>query len=101
MATTTIERINELSAERGRLYRQAGNGRRGDAEVLQRIKEITDEINRLWEERRTELAGRREGIDLLVDRAYQDAYGRSYEETVFPTPVAEPEDTRVLARMAA
>jgi hypothetical protein len=98
---TTIERINELSAERGRLYRQAGNGRRGDVHVLQRIKELTDEIDRLWAERRSERVGKREGIDLLVDRAYQDAYGRSYEETVFPTPVAEPDDVRELARMAA
>ena len=88
--TTTIDRINELSAERGRLFRQAGNGRRGDAEVLRRIKEVSEEIGRLWEERRAERAGRRDGIDLLVDRAYQDAYGRGYEEAVFPTPVAEP-----------
>jgi hypothetical protein len=98
---TTIERINELSAERGRLYGQAGNGRRGDVAVLQRIKELTDEIGRLWTERRMERAGHRDGIDLLVDRAYQDAYGRSYEETVFPTPVAEPDDVRELARLAA
>ena len=98
---TTIERINELSAERGRLYRLAGNGRRGDVAVLRQVKELTQEIDRLWEERRAQRAGRREGIDLLVDRAYQDAYGRSYEETVFPTPVAEPEDARQPARMAA
>jgi len=98
---TTIERINEVSAERGRLYRLAGNGRRGDIEVLRRIKELSQEINRLWDERRVQRAGRRDGIDLLVDRAYQDAYGRSYEEAVFPTPVAEPEDARGPARMAA
>ena len=99
--TTTIDRINELSAERARLFRQAGNGRRGDAEVLRRIKQIGEEIDRLWELRRAELAGRRQGIDLLVDRVYQHAYGLGYEETVFPTPVAEPEAGRDPARMAA
>ncbi len=97
----TMERINELSVERGRLYRQAGNGRRGDAEVLRRIKQLSDEIDRLWAERRIELAGRREGIDLLVDHVYQETYGRGYEEVVFPTPVAEPEDARKPARLAA
>ena len=71
--TTTLDRINELSAERARLFRQAGNGRRGDADVLRRIKEITEEIDRLWELRRAELAGRRQGIDLLVDSVYQRA----------------------------
>lgn len=96
-----MERINELSAERGRLYRLAGNGRRGDAEILRQIKAISDEIDRLWEQRRAERAGRREGIDLLVDRVYQRAYGKDYEEAVFPTPVAEPEDARQPARLAA
>ena len=99
--TTTLDRINELSAERARLFRQAGNGRRGDADVLRRIKEVSGEIDRLWELRRAELSGRRQGIDLLVDRVYQGAYGRGYEETVFPTPVAEPEAGREPARMAA
>jgi hypothetical protein len=98
---STMERINELSAERGRLYGQAGNGRRGDVAVLQRIRELSEEIDRLWAQRRTERAGQREGIDLLVERAYQDAYGRTYEETVFPTPVAEPDDARAPARLAA
>jgi len=96
-----MERINELSAERGRLYRLAGNGRRGEVDVLRRIKELSQEIDRLWEQRRVERAGRRDGIDLLVDRSYQDAYGRGYEEAVFPTPVAEPEDAREPARLAA
>lgn len=98
---TTIQRINELSAERGRLYRLAGDGRRGDVAVLRRIKELSQEIGRLWEQRRVERAGRIEGIDLLVDRSYQEAYGRGYEEAVFPTPVAEPEDARQPARLAA
>jgi hypothetical protein len=99
--TTTIDRINELSAERARLFRQAVNGRRGDADVLRRVKEVSEEIDRLEELRRAELAGRRQGIDLLVDSVYQHAYGRDYEETVFPTPVAEPEAGREPARLAA
>jgi len=99
--TTTIERINQLSGERSRLYRLAGNGRRGDAGVQRRIKEISEEIDRLWELRRSERAGHLEGIDLLVDRSYQDAYGRGYEEAVFPTPVAEPEGDRRLTQIAA
>jgi hypothetical protein len=97
MATTTIDRINELSAEGSRLYREAGDGRRGDAALLRRIKEISLELERLWDLRRQERVGRREGIDLLVDASYEAAYGRDYEESVAPTPVAEPEDEKALA----
>jgi hypothetical protein len=99
--TTTIQRINELSAERGRLFSQAGNGRRGDPAVMLRIKEIGQEMDRLWAVRRAELTSRREGIDAVVDQAYQAAYGPDYEEAVFPTPVVEPESERQAARLAA
>ena len=85
----TIDRINQLSAERARLYREATNGHRGDPEVLVRLHVLDAEIERLWELRRRERAGRRDGIDLLVDRAYEQAYGRRYEDAVSPPKVAE------------
>ncbi|MEX0786311.1 MAG: hypothetical protein WD939_06720, partial [Dehalococcoidia bacterium] len=94
---TTIERINELTEERARLYRAATNGRRGDADVLQRIHEISQALDELWEQRRRERVGRLEGIDLLVEKAYERAYGPRYEESVRPSPVAEPEVERMLA----
>ncbi len=91
----TIDRINELSEERSRLFRLAGNGRRGDAEVLRRIQQISQELEHLWELRRQERAGRRDGIDLLVDRAYEAAYGSAYEDAVSPARVAEPEGEKL------
>jgi hypothetical protein len=65
----TIDRINQLSEERLRLTCEATNGHRGDPAVLQRIAAISRELEALWEERRRERAGRREGIDQLVDNA--------------------------------
>jgi hypothetical protein len=97
----TMERINELSEERGRLYKQAGNGRRGDPTVQMRIKAIGKEIDQLWAARRAELSTRPQGIDAVVDQAYKSAYGSDYEEAVFPTPVIEPENERQAARLAA
>ena len=82
----TIDRINAFSAERLALYRQASNGHRGDPEVIRRIQEITIELERLWDQRRRERAGRKDGIDLLVDQAYRAAYGRGYEEAISPLP---------------
>jgi hypothetical protein len=93
MAANTIERINQLTAERLALYGQASNGRRGDPEVIRRIQEITVELQRLWDQRRQERAGRRDGIDALVDHAYRVAYGERYEEAISPLPVAEPKKT--------
>ena len=92
---TTIERINELTEERSRLYRLATNGRTGDTKVLQRIAEITRALDLLWEQRRHERVGRREGIDLLVDRVYQEIYGARYEDAIRPPAVGEPEDAPV------
>ncbi len=76
MATTTIDLINQLSAERARLYREASNGHRGDREVLARVHALDAEIGRLWDVRRQEKAVRRDDIDRLVDRAYEETYGR-------------------------
>jgi hypothetical protein len=92
---TTIDRINQLSAERTRLYSRAGNGRRGDTALLQLIHDIDAELKDLWERRRQERAGRPEGIDLLVERSYEQAYGRSFDDAVAPVPVAGPADTRL------
>ena len=89
MATTTIDRINELSAQRSRLYLKATNGQRGDPEVLARIHVIDAELARLWAVRRQEKARQRDTIDRLVDQAYAQAYGRRYEDAVSPPAVAE------------
>ena len=86
----TIERINQLSAERARLYLEATNGHRGDPNVLARVHELDAELQRLWDVRRQEKARRRDVIDVLIDRAYAQAYGRRYEDAVVPPKVAEP-----------
>ena len=88
----TIDRINQLSVERGRLYREATNGHRGDPDVLSRVHALDDELQRLWDTRRQERAGRRDGIDLFVDKVYEEAYGRGYEDAVSPPTVAEAAD---------
>jgi hypothetical protein len=88
----TMERINQLSAERAVLYRQASNGHRRDKAVLARIKEISAEIDQLWAQRRVDRIGRREGIDLVIDRVYESTYGKDYENSVSPTGVAEADD---------
>ena len=85
----TIDRINQLSAERSRLYLEATNGHRGDPDVLARVHAIDAELPRLWEIRRQEKARRRDDIDLLVDLAYAQTYGGSYEDAVSPPKVAE------------
>ena len=89
---TTIVRINKLSAERARLYGLSLNGRSGDPALRQRIGEMSRELERLWEQRRQERAGRREGIDLLIEREYQRLYGTDFEEAVAPLLVAATED---------
>jgi hypothetical protein len=92
MTTTTIDQINRLSAERSQLYRQAGNGHRGDPDVRRRIESLTQDLGILWEQRRQERAGRREGIDLLVDRAYERLYGSDFDDAVAPPRVNATED---------
>ena len=86
----TIERINQLSAERAQLYLEATNGHRGDPDVLARVHELDAELQRLWDVRRQEKARRRDVIDVLIDQAYAQAYGRRYEDAVAPPTVAEP-----------
>ena len=90
--TDITNRINQLSAERAELYRQRGNGRRRDANVLRRIQEASRELDGLWDERRRERVGRLEGVDLLVDRVYARAYGEDYDDAVAPPRVAASED---------
>ena len=97
MTTATIDGINELAAERSRLYRQAALGKT-EVAVRERIAEISRQLEALWDVRRHERAGRREGIDSLIDRSYAELYGESYEDAVKPLPVAqEPRREPVLA----
>jgi hypothetical protein len=95
MTTNTMDRINQLSTERTKLFVSAG--RRSDPALLERIHQIEGELASLWEARRQERAGRRDGIDLFIDRAYEHTYGRGYEEVVSPTAVAEEKDAVALA----
>jgi hypothetical protein len=85
----TIERINDLAKERARLFRSAGNGRRGDVTVLTKIAIIDQELARLWELRRQERAGRADGIDRLVDVQYERLYGREDVPRVTQKELAE------------
>lgn len=91
---STMERINQLSAERLELQGRASNGHRGDPVILGRIHEIDAELEQLWELRRAERAGRADGIDLLIDRYYQRIYGSKYDESLVPPAVAEAADER-------
>ena len=89
MTTTIQERINELSAEKIRLYAEASAGGHAREQALARIKAIEAEIQSLWEERRRERAGRREGIDLVMDKIYERTYGSDYEDAIAPAPVTD------------
>jgi hypothetical protein len=95
MTTATMERINQLSAERLRLFQQASNGHRGDPEVIVRLKLLDGELQRLWNIRRQERAGRVEGVDLLVETLYRQRYGENYEEVLSPSTVGEPKNERL------
>jgi hypothetical protein len=88
----TMDRINELSVERAKLYRQASNGGRGNRDALARIKTIGAEIDALWEQRRVDRIGKREGIDLVIDRVYEHTYGKGYEDAAAAVAVAESSD---------
>ena len=70
-----LELINKLSIERGTFYRLAANGHRGDPIVLRRIHEIGQQLEDVWELRRKERVGQREGIDLLIVIADEARYG--------------------------
>jgi hypothetical protein len=71
----TIQRINQLSAERSRLFARAGDGSGSRLESLARVHAIDAELERLWEQRRHERAGRLEGIDALIEASYIERYG--------------------------
>lgn len=86
---TTIERIDQLSNERSRLYRIALASHRGDMELKQRVAKITGELDQLWDLRRRERVGRLDGIDLLVERSYAQIYGEDYRDSVAPAAVEE------------
>lgn len=93
---TTVDRINQLSTERATLFSLASNGHRGDPRVRQQIVQIGSDLESLWNVRRQERAGHREGIDLLVDRSYERLYGRDYDDVVAP-PRVGPEEERAAA----
>ena len=86
---TTIERIDQLSNERTRLYQIALDSRRGDRELKQRVAKITGELDQLWDLRRRERVGKLDGIDLLVERSYVQTYGENYRDAVAPLDVEE------------
>lgn len=85
MAASVLDRINRLSEERSQLYRSAGNGGLCGSALRQRVHEIETELDRLWDQRRRQRAGRLEGIDLLVEPAYESLYGKSFDAA--PVPV--------------
>ena len=87
--TTTIDRIDQLSDQRSRLYRLALDSRRGDDELKEHIRDITAELDQLWDLRRRERVGKLDGIDLLVERSYVQAYGKDYRDAVAPAAVEE------------
>ena len=93
---TTVERIDQLSSDRSRLYRVALDSRRGDRELTQHIKEVTAELDQLWDLRRRERIGKLDGIDLLVERSYVQAYGKDYRDVVAPPAVKEEGQTVAL-----
>jgi hypothetical protein len=97
MAANVLDEINRLSTERSELYREAGNHRLSGQVLRQRAGEIQGELNRLWDRRRRERAGRLEGIDLLVHQAYEQLYGRDFDTA--PVPVSE--ETEPATRPAA
>ncbi|MEX2159701.1 MAG: hypothetical protein WEB04_09900 [Dehalococcoidia bacterium] len=90
MKSVTMDRINQLSAERSRLYALATNGQRGES--VRRVREVSQELEVLWDRRRGELAGHRDAIELLVDRAYERVYGAGFDDVVMPPRVDEPEE---------
>lgn len=86
-----LDLINRLSTERGTFYRLAANDHRGAPSVLRCIHEIGQQLEELWELRRRERVGQREGIDQLIDRAYEATYGSEDEDCPnFPDELLTP-----------
>lgn len=91
MGAATLERINSLASEREQLFRMAGNGA-ATVTGRGRITDIGRELEGLWASRRNQMAGRRHGIDLLIEQEYERIYGSDFEDAVTPATVGEPED---------
>ncbi len=88
---TNLEHINQLTQERSRLYRLQDGPRRNPA-FRSLIAKISGELEALWNRRRQERAGRREGIDLLIERSYERAYGPGFDDAVSPVTVESDDD---------
>ncbi len=97
MATSVLDQINGLSKERSELYLRAGNHQLSGQDLRQRVGEIQGELDRLWDRRRRERAGRLEGVDLLVRQAYEQLYGKDFDTE--PGPAGE--ETESATRPAA
>lgn len=96
---TSLERISQLTQERSQLYR-AQDGQRRNPAFRSLIARISGELDALWNRRRTERAGQREGIDLLIERSYERAYGPGFDDAVAPAAV-DFEDGGVAVTVAA
>ncbi len=95
MKTNVMGRINRLTAERARLYFHAGRDR-ADFYGRRRLLELDRELELLWDARRQERAGRREGIDLIIDRIYAGVYGPAFDDTPARNLVEESGDRALL-----
>ena len=90
---TSLEHINQLTETRAELYK-AQDGQRPNPAFRSLIAKIGNDLYALWDQRREERAGRREGIDLLIERSYERAYGPGFDEAIAPVAV-EMEDEAV------
>jgi hypothetical protein len=99
MTNDTMARINELTARRASLYREAP-GRLSAAELRARAGELTRQIEELWDRRRQERAGRLGGIDLLVEASYREAYGPRFDEAAAPGAAGDGGRDRELTKAA-
>ena len=65
----TLERINYLANEKLNIYLKASRGGLTE-EDRSRLQAIERELADLWDQRRRELAGRRDMLELWVERSY-------------------------------
>lgn len=68
----TLERINRLANEKLNIYLRASHGGLSEEDRL-RLQSIERELADLWEQRRRELAGKRDIIELWIERSYSKA----------------------------
>jgi len=66
----TLERINYLASEKLNIYLKASRGGLTE-EDRSRLQAIERELADLWDQRRRELAGRRDLLELWVERSYR------------------------------